>query len=315
MPKISLPRYDDIVLAANRLEGFIKHTPVLTCSELNDALDCEVFFKCENLQKSGAFKYRGASNALLSLSEQQRKAGVFTVSSGNHGAALGYAGARLGISVTVAVPNNAPAIKRNNIEASGATIVTIEPGMEARERFAAERAHTGETFIPPYDHPDIIAGQGTATLELLKQVEDLDAVITPLGGGGLLAGACLAARGLEVYGAEPVLANDGFESLSTGIRQPAKPPRSICDGLLTQLGEYNFEILKRHVSAVLVVEDKDTKAAMELIWQRLKIIIEPSSAITLAALKQERSRFAGKRVGIILSGGNIAAEPSQPLKV
>ncbi|PYE31514.1 threonine dehydratase/serine racemase [Idiomarina fontislapidosi] len=315
MPKISLPRYDDIILAAERLQGFITHTPVLTNTEINEALGCEIFFKCENLQKSGAFKYRGASNALLALAEHERKAGVFTVSSGNHGAALGYAGARLGVSVTVAVPSNAPAIKRNNIEASGATIVTIEPGMEAREQFATQRAETGEQFIPPYDHPDIIAGQGTATLELLKQVDNLDAVITPLGGGGLLAGACLAAQDIKVFGAEPALANDGFESLQSGIRQPAKPPRSICDGLLTQLGALNFEILQRHLSGLFVVEDRDTKAALEVIWQRLKIIVEPSSAIALAALKQEQTKFAGKRVGIILSGGNIAAEPSQPLQV
>lgn len=312
MPKLSLPCHADVVQAQQRINSYTVKTPVLTNPALNQQLGCELFFKCENLQRTGAFKFRGATNALLKLSPEQRQQGVITVSSGNHGAALAHAGKALGVKVKVGVPTNAPAIKRQNIEAGGAEITDIEPGMAAREAIVVKWQNEGEShFIPPYDHADIIAGQGTATLELLEQTDALDAVVTPLGGGGLLSGACLACHGTEiqVFGAEPELANDAFLSLKAGERQPALPAKSLCDGLLTQVGELPFAIIQQRISDILVLEDEDTLSAMQLIWHHLKIIVEPSSAIALAAVIQNKTLFEGKRVGLVLSGGNVAAQP------
>ncbi|MDV6316295.1 threonine/serine dehydratase [Idiomarina sp. HP20-50] len=312
MPKLSLPCHADVVQAQQRINSYIVKTPVLTNLALNQQLGCELFFKCENLQRTGAFKFRGATNALLKLTQKQRQQGVITVSSGNHGAALAHAGKALGINVKVGVPTNAPAIKRQNMEAGDADITDIEPGMEAREAIIAQWLKEGEShFIPPYDHADIIAGQGTATLELLEQTDGLDAVITPLGGGGLLSGACLACDDTEVqiFGAEPELANDAWLSLKAGERQPALPAKSLCDGLLTQVGELPFAIIQQRISDILVLKDEDTLKAMELIWRHLKIVVEPSSAIALAAVMQNLDVFHGKRVGLVLSGGNVAAQP------
>jgi len=312
MPKLSLPCHADVVQAQQRINSYIVNTPVLTNPLLNQQLDCELFFKCENLQRTGAFKFRGATNALLRLTPEQRRQGVITVSSGNHGAALAHAGKALGVIVKVGVPTNAPAVKRQNIEAGGADITDIEPGMAAREAIIAQWQEEGEShFIPPYDHADIIAGQGTATLELLEQTDGLDTVITPLGGGGLLSGACLACEetDIQIFGAEPELANDAWLSLKAGKRQPALPAKSLCDGLLTQVGELPFAIIQQRINDILVLNDEETLNAMQLIWHHLKIIVEPSSAIALAAVIQNKSLFAGKRVGLVMSGGNIAAQP------
>ncbi|MCK7458812.1 threonine ammonia-lyase [Idiomarina aminovorans] len=312
MPKLSLTCYADVVQAQQRINSYIVKTPVLTNPQLNQQLGCKLFFKCENLQRTGAFKFRGATNALLKLSTEQRRHGVITVSSGNHGAALAHAGKALGVTVKVGVPTNAPAVKRQNIEAGGANITDIEPGMAAREAIVSKWQSEGEShFIPPYDHADIITGQGTATLELLEQTDGLDAVITPLGGGGLLSGACLACEetDIQVFGAEPELANDTWLSLKAGKRQPALPAKSLCDGLLTQIGERPFAIIQKRISEILMLRDEDTLKAMQLIWHHLKIIVEPSSAIALAAVIQNKTLFEGKRVGLVLSGGNVAAQP------
>lgn len=312
MPNLSLPCHADVEHAQQRIHDYVVKTPVLVNPELNRQLGCELFFKCENLQRTGAFKFRGAVNALLKLTPEQHQQGVITVSSGNHGAALAHAGKTLGVRVKVGVPTNAPAIKRQNIEAGGAEITNIEPGMAAREAIIEQWQNNGAgPFIPPYDHADVIAGQGTATLELLEQTDGLDAVITPLGGGGLLSGACLACdeTEIQIFGAEPELANDAWLSLRAGERQPALPAKSICDGLLTQVGELPFAIIQQRLSDILVIKDEDTLTAMQLIWHHLKIIVEPSSAVALAVVIQNQALFAGKRVGLVLSGGNVAAQP------
>lgn len=301
---------------------YIVQTPVLTSPVLNEIAGAELHFKCENLQRTGAFKFRGAMHALLHLTAEERAHGVFTVSSGNHGAALAAAGRELGIVVRVAVPNNAPAVKKQNIARSGALITEIEPGMAAREAIVQQwREESGLPFIPPYDHPYIIAGQGTAALELLKVEPDLDVLLTPLGGGGLLSGSAMVAhsQGIAVYGVEPELASDGAASLQSGRIQPAMPPRSICDGLLTSLGVHTFAVIQERVNDILVVSEQEVVDAMRFIWQHLHLVVEPSSATVFAAVCKYRERFHGQRLGLILSGGNVAVDqlpwPVQRLKI
>lgn len=295
--------------AEKLITPYIVHTPVLQSPTLNKIAGAELFFKCENLQKTGAFKFRGAVHALLHLTAEQRQHGVFTVSSGNHGAALAAAGAILGIAVKVAVPKNAPAVKKANIASYQADIVEIEPGMAARENFIHEQARNDarRSFIPPYDHPLIMAGQGTAALELVKSEPELDVLITPLGGGGLLSGTAMVghSQGINVFGVEPELASDGWHSLQTGSIQPALPPTSICDGLLTSLGQHTFPVLQTMVNSVLLVSETEVVAAMQTLWQALKLVIEPSSATVFAAVCKYPQHFRGKRIGLILSGGNV----------
>ncbi|RUO81118.1 serine/threonine dehydratase [Idiomarina tyrosinivorans] len=302
------PTSVDVFDALKRISSYVVETPCVRNRVLDQAAGCELYFKCENLQTVGAFKFRGACNAVLKLTPEQRARGVFTVSSGNHGAALAEVGRQLGIPVTVGVPRNAPSIKQDNIRRGGATIEWLEPGMAAREAFTQRfQQQTGQTFIPPYDHPDIIAGQGTAMLEFGRQIEGLDTIVAPLGGGGLLSGTCLAAQALNgqtVFGAEPELARDAYDSLRLGERQPALPPASVCDGLLTQLGKHPFAILQNNVAGVLLVSDDEVLAAMQSLVAALKLVIEPSAAITYAAVLKYPEHFRGKRVGIILSGGN-----------
>lgn len=295
--------------AQQLIEPYCVNTPVLTNPILNEQANAQLYFKCENLQRTGAFKFRGACHALLQLTTAERQAGVYTVSSGNHGAALACAGQILGVDVTVAVPNNAPATKRANIANHGATIVAIEPGMAAREAIVAKWQHERPDahFIPPYNHPHIIAGQGTAALELLKTVGNIDVVITPVGGGGLLSGCAMVAhsQGITVYGAEPEQVDDAWASLQTGAIVPARGPKSICDGLLTSLGEHTFPLIQRHVNDILRVSEEQIVAAMQLIWQQLKLVVEPSSATVLAAVLAYPEHFNGKSVGLVLSGGNL----------
>lgn len=289
-------------------------TPVLHSDYLDELAGVELFFKCENLQRTGSFKFRGACHALLQLSEEQRAQGVYTVSSGNHGAALACAGQRLGIHVTVAVPTNGLAVKKQNIARYGATMIDIEPGMAAREAFVEQQQGSGQHFIPPYNHPDIIAGQGTAALELWHDYPQLTCMLTPVGGGGLLSGTALVARaeGIgKVFAAEPELADDAHQSLQLNAIQPAREPVSICDGLLTSLGDHTFPVIREHVTEILIVGDDETRDAQKLLWQELKVLVEPSSAITLAAVLKYPEQFAGERVGIILSGGNVALASEQ----
>lgn len=300
--------FDDISAAARRIDGLCHETPVLTSRSLDEMAGARLFFKAENLQKTGSFKCRGASNAVARLADAGR--GVVTHSAGNHGAALAYAAARRGIPCHVVVPRSAPRVKVQAIEREGARVVFCEPTLEARRAAAdAIAAETGAVLVHPYEHPDVIAGQGTAALEFLARVPDLDALVVPVGGGGLCSGTVLAARrlrpGIRIFGAEPAIADDARRSLQAGVIIPSTYPDTVADGLRTSLGELPFSILRTELEDILTAPEDDILAAMALIYSRLKTVTEPSGAVPLAALLGVRSRLAGLRVGIILSGGNV----------
>lgn len=299
---------EDVRAAAERIASSIHRTPVLT-SELLDAIaGASLFFKCENLQKAGAFKSRGAVNAVMSLTDDEAARGVATHSSGNHGAALARAARLRGIPAWIVVPVNARAVKKAAIEQYGARIIECASTLEARESALARvLEETGACFVPPYDDDRIIAGQGTAVLELVQQVENLDCIVTPVGGGGLLAGSALVcdAEGIVIYGAEPENADDAFRSFQSGERVTSHVPDTIADGLLTTLGERNFDIISDKVDDILLVSEQQIVDAMELLWTRLKVVVEASAAVTLAAVLRHRELFAGRRVGAILTGGNV----------
>ena len=298
----------DIRAAAIRIAPHVHRTPVVTCRTLDDQIQARAFFKCENFQKVGAFKARGATNAVLSLDDETAARGVATHSSGNHAAALAYAASIRDIPCTVVMPDAAPDIKVEAVRGYGAKIVFCKQSEreETCERVVAE---TGATLIPPFDDPRIIAGQGTAALELLEEVGDLDAVVTPVGGGGLLAGTAVVVKSLRkqaiVYGAEPEAVDDAYRSLETGVRQPGvENPETIADGLLTGLGELNFEILReRHARIVTVTEEAIAEAA-RFHLERMKLVVEPSGATGLAALRAMVPEIYGMKVGVIISGGN-----------
>lgn len=300
----------DIQAAADRIKALISLTPVMTSKTINSMTGADIFFKCENFQKAGAFKFRGACNAVFSLNDQEVKHGVATHSSGNHGAALALAARLRGISAHIAMPSNAPEVKKAAVAGYGAQITFTDVAKEARQ-VALDKivAETGALWIPSYDDPLIIAGQGTAGLEFISQVPDLDIVMTPISGGGLMGGTAIAVHGLapdtQLIGAEPKGADDAYRSLQTGSLQPSINPHSIADGLLMPLSELTFAILHEHVSAIITVSEDAIINAMRLIWERMKIIIEPSSAVPVAALLSGEMDVAGKRVGIILSGGNV----------
>ena len=305
-----LPTFDDVLAAAARIAPHAHATPVLRSRALDALAGCELHFKAEPLQRSGAFKFRGACNAVWALDDASAARGVVTHSSGNHGAALALAAQTRGIACHVVVPEGANAAKRANIERYGAQLHTCAPTIDAREAAAARvQADTGATLIHPYTHPHVIAGQGTAALELLNAQGPLDAVVAPVGGGGLLSGTAIAAAATapacRVVGAEPEGAADTANSLAAGERRIDFVPDTVCDGLRGTLGEPNFALLRTHGVEVLTVSDADTLAAMRLLWQCLKLLVEPSSAIALAAILQQRDRFAGQRVGVLLSGGNV----------
>jgi threonine dehydratase len=300
---------DDIVQAARRLEPWAHRTPVLTSRTLDERAGARVFLKCENLQRVGAFKFRGAMNALLLLDQDQKTAGVVTHSSGNHAQALALAGQLLGVPVTIVMPRTAPAVKRAATEGYGARIVLCEPTLESREStVAAESQRHGLTLVHPFNDWNVIAGQGTAALELLDQAGPLDVVIAPVGGGGLLAGTALAVHGRSpgtgVIGAEPANADDARRSLETGSIQPSFDPRTIADGLRTSLGTRTFAVIRQYVNAIVTSSEAEIIAATRFVWERLKIVIEPSSAVVVAPLLAARLSARG-RVGVILSGGNV----------
>ncbi len=301
---------DDIRQAADRIAGLVHRTPVLTCAALDAVSGASLFFKCENFQKVGAFKMRGATNAVLSLTDEEAARGVATHSSGNHAQALALAAKLRGIPAHIVMPSNAPGVKRAAVEGYGAEIISCEPTLQAREETLAQVvARTGAAFVHPYDDDRIIAGQGTAALELLEEVPDLDVVMTPVGGGGLLSGSALAtsalAPGARVIAAEPKGADDAARSLAAGKIIPSENPDTVADGLLTSLGQRNFPIIRKHVAAIWTVGDPEIIAAMKLVWERMKIIIEPSSAVCPAAVFGHADEVAGLRIGIILSGGNV----------
>jgi threonine dehydratase len=294
----------------NRIGTWVHTTPVIQQASLNREVGCAVYLKAEHLQKVGAFKARGAVNALLQLPEETRSRGVATHSSGNHGQALAWAASMLGIPAWVVMPTNAPEIKRKAVLGYGAMVVPCEPNLAAREQtLNAVTAETGSSFIPPYDHPHIIAGQGTAAWELLQEHPEITDLIAPVGGGGLLSGTLMAAlrhsSSVRVWGAEPAGADDAWHSLATHQRVPQTNPNTICDGLRTSLGELPFELLHGRVSGIVRVEDADTMAAMRWLFERTKAVVEPSGAIALAAVMANQAQWQGQKVGVILSGGNV----------
>jgi threonine dehydratase len=306
----TFPTLADIRAAHARIQSFIHRTPILTSTAINEIAGCELFFKCENFQKVGAFKARGAANAVMKLTPQERAKGVATHSSGNHAAALARAASVAGIPSYIVMPSNAPEIKKKAVKGYGGEIIECEPNLKARETtLEAVVARTGATFIPPYDYLDVIEGQATCALELMEDQPDLDIIMTPVGGGGLLGGTALTAHYLnpnvEVIAGEPAGADDAFQSFHAGKIIPQTGPNTIADGLLTSLGKLNFELIQNYVDDILLATDPQIIEAMRLIYERMKIVIEPSCAVPLAALLANKGRFEGKKVGIILSGGNV----------
>ncbi len=305
------PSLSDVEAAARRIAPHVHRTPVLTCASLDERTGANLFFKCENLQKGGAFKFRGACNAVLSLSEAELERGVVTCSSGNHGAALALAARRRGARALVVMPHDSAAVKVAAVRSYGAEIIECEPNdasrQESVDRIRGERAMT---FVPPYDDERIICGQGTAALELLEQVPDLDLVLAPVGGGGLLSGTAIAVSErrprASVIGVEPCAADDTFRSFRAGriVRAPA-PPATIADGLRTGIGELTFPIIKERVERIVTVSEEAIAAAMRTALERLKLVVEPSAAVPLAAALDGALDLRGRRTGIVLSGGNV----------
>ena len=306
---------DDVRAAAERIAGFAHRTPVLTCATLDRFAGRSLFFKCEQWQKVGAFKFRGACNAVRKLGPSEAARGVVTHSSGNHAQALALAAKLRGIPAHIVMPSNASPVKRRAVEDYGGRVVACEPTLQARETVTAQvQADTGATLIPPYNHPDVIAGQGTAALEFLEQVDDLDALMVPVGGGGLLAGTCIAARGinpaLRIFAAEPAGADDAARSKAAGKLIPQTNPQTIADGLLTSLGDLTWPLVRDQVEQVITVTEPEIMQAMRLSWERAKLLIEPSSAVAVAGVLSGAFReLKGlARVGVILSGGNVNLE-------
>lgn len=308
--RLDRPDLAAIRAAHDRIRPFIRRTPVLTCQTLDRLAGATLFFKCENFQRTGAFKFRGACNAVFSLEPADAERGVVTHSSGNHAAALALAGRLRGIRVRIVMPENSPAVKQDAVRGYGGDITLCRPTLEARESTtAAIIDQTGATLIHPYNDYRIIAGQATAALELLEDVPELDALLAPVGGGGLLSGTLLAAKalcpGLAVYAGEPALADDAYRSWQAGTIQPAVRTDTIADGLRTSLGYKTFPILRELVAGILLATEAQIVAAMRLVFERMKLVIEPSAAVPLAALLAAQAPFQGKKVGIIFSGGNV----------
>jgi threonine dehydratase len=298
--------FGDVREAAARIAPFVRRTPVHTSASLDEWAGATVFCKCENFQRAGAFKYRGATNAVQLLTDAEAARGVATHSSGNHGAALALAARMRGVRATIVVPADVRATKRRAIEAFGAELVECEPTLAAREATLRDVvASTGATVVHPYDDDRVIAGAGTAALELLEDVPDLDVLVAPVGGGGLCSGTAIAAHGtdarLRVVGAEPAGADDAARSLAIGRRQPQDAPATLADGLRTSLSERTFSILSTHLERIVTVDDDATVEALRFVWDRMKLVIEPSAAVAVAALRH----LGAGRVGVILSGGNV----------
>ncbi len=317
------PTFDDVEAAYVRIRAQIHRTPVMTCQTLDRLAGKRLFFKCENLQKVGAFKFRGACNAVNRLSDTQAAKGVVTHSSGNHGQALALSAKMRGIPAIIVMPETAPRVKQAAVQGYGARIVLCEPTLEDRERQTAQViAETGAHLVHPYNDPDVIAGQATVALELLEQVQEggetlvslpdaaLDAIVTPVGGGGLLSGTCLSVAHLApnttIYGAEPNGADDAYRSLKAGRLIPQTNPRTVADGLKTSLGSLTWPIIQRDVTDIVTVSEDEIVSAMRLVWERMKLVVEPSAVVGLAAvLGEEFKRLTHQRVGIVLTGGNV----------
>jgi threonine dehydratase len=307
---MKLPALADIKNAHRRIKPFINHTPVLTSQQINRFFNCELFLKCENFQKVGAFKFRGATNAVVSLTDDLKKHGVVTHSSGNHAAALALAAKMNGIRAFIVMPENAPEVKKNAVAGYGAEITFCKPTLQAREetcRTIIEK--NGATLIHPYDNFNVICGQGTASLELLNEKPDLDIIVAPIGGGGLMSGTSTCVKGINknirVFGAEPLNANDAYQSFKTGKLMPSVNPLTIADGLLTSLSELTFSVIRKYTDDIFTAREESIIECMLLIWERMKIVIEPSSATVAAIIKENPDVFRGKKVGLIISGGNV----------
>lgn len=305
--------FDDIRKAAQRIQPYIHRTPVLTNESLNEKVGAQVFLKCENLQKVGAFKFRGACNAVFSLSDEEAARGVCTHSSGNHAQALALAAKMRGIPAYIVMPENAPSVKKNAVAGYGGQITYCAPTLEAREATLTRiYERTGANVVHPYNDARVIAGQGTATLELLEDVPDLGVVIAPVGGGGLLSGTSIAAtgikKGIRVLAGEPEMADDAYRSMQSGAIVPSVSPKTIADGLLTSLGSLTFPIVQQHVEQVVTVSEQGIVEAMKFIWERAKIIVEPSAAVAVGVLWERKIDLTGLKVGVILSGGNVDLE-------
>lgn len=304
------PTLDVIAQAHERIRAYVHRTPVLSCQTINRLANAEVFFKCENFQKIGAFKARGGVNSVLSLSESELQNGVATHSSGNHAQAIAYAAQQVGTKAYIVMPNNSPQVKSNAVAGYGAEIIFCEPNQQAREDTLGEVvARTGAAFVHPYNDYRVIAGQATAAKELIEDYGEFDALLAPVGGGGLLSGTALITHYLlpeaQVYAGEPEGAADAVLSFRSGNIEKAPYVKTIADGLLTMLGDKTLPIIREHVRDILVVSDEELIAAMRLVWERMKIVIEPSCAVPLAALLKHKAAFEGQKVGIILSGGNV----------
>jgi len=306
----NLPTYADVIAAHQRIRPHIHRTPVLTSTYLDELTGAELFFKCENFQKAGAFKVRGASNAVFGLSDERAAKGVCTHSSGNHALSLSYAAGRRGIPCHVVMPHSAPQAKKDAVRGYGGIITECEPSTSSREAVFAEiHAETGADFVHPYNDPRVIAGQGTCSRELIEQVPDLDAVIAPIGGGGMISGCCLTlstiAPGIRVYAAEPEQADDAYRSFKAGHIIADDAPVTIADGLKVPLKENTWHFVSNHVTDILTASEDEIIAAMKLTWARMKIVMEPSCAVPLATILKNKDIFHGRRVGVIITGGNV----------
>jgi len=303
--------FEKILAAAQRLDGVAHKTPVLTSRLLNDKTGNSIFLKCENFQRMGAFKFRGAYNAICCLDDAARTRGVITFSSGNHAQAIALAGKLTNVATTVIVPQDAPAVKLAAAKEYGATIILYDRATMSREKVAQELIEEhGFTLIPPFDHEDVIAGQGTAARELIEEVGDVDYLFVQCGGGGLLSGSAVSAKHMlpncKVFGVEPELADDATRSFKTGVLQYVDNPPTIADGLrTTSLGKYTFPLIRRYVDDMVTVSDTEILRTMYFLWTRLKIVVEPSGAVSLAPLFERKLPLSGKKIGVILSGGNV----------
>ncbi len=303
-------QFSDVANACNRLAGRIHHTGVVTGRSLDSLFGMKLVFKPENLQKTGSFKFRGALSTVMALLEKGSLPAVVTHSAGNHGAALACAAGLFGVACHVVSPETAPEVKKQAIAGYGANLVLCRPTLPDRESTCEfVQKETGAVFVPPYDHPLIIAGQGTVAMELLEDVPDLDAIVVPVGGGGLGSGVCLAAHGtrprIRVYGVEPAMADDGMRSLLAGHILPSEYPDTVADGLRTSLGTLPFAILRNHLAEMFTVTEGEILQAMRWVFSRLKLVVEPSAVVGLAALWKHRDQFAGQKVAVVLSGGNV----------
>ena len=305
-----IPTYDDMLTAHTRIKPYIHRTPVRTSDFLNELTGAQLFFKCENFQEPGAFKVRGASNAVFGLDDAQAKMGVATHSSGNHASCLSYAANRRGIPCNVVMPSTAPQAKKDTVRRYGGQITECEPSTTSREEtFAKVQAATGGNFVHPYNDPRVIAGQGTCAKEFIEQADGLDVVMAPIGGGGMISGTCLTLSNLapevQIIAAEPEQADDAYRSFKAGYIIADDAPKTIADGLLVPLKDLTWHFVSKHVTDILTASEEDIIHAMKLTWKHLRIVMEASSAVPLATILKNKDRFAGKRVGIIITGGNV----------